>query len=194
MVTNMTQKPAAHSKGHLSSPNSKPLPGLKYEYQYKTVLNPKRKAKFLQELARLGNATVAGDRVKVSRYKLYTERERDPDFAQAWEDAIQAYYDRCERQLHVRAFEGLDKPLTYKGQISTRLDPKTGEQVPVTVKEYSDQLAVFLMKGNRREKYGDNTNVNVSGHLTLEALVGASIAGPSDPEPITIDQSPEPKE
>jgi hypothetical protein len=187
----MTRTPSPTSKGHLYSPNAKPLAGLKYNYQYKTLLNPKRKHRFLIELAKTGNATVAAERVKVARYLVYKARDEDSDFAQAWEDAMQCYVDGCEYKVHVRAFDGIDKPLVYKGEIQYETDPKTGERVPVTIKEYSDTLAVFLLKGHRPDKYRDNTNVNVSGTLTLEALLGAAVA-PALPEagPV-IDQEPD---
>jgi hypothetical protein len=58
---------------------------------------------------------------------------------------------KFEDEVYRRAFNGIDKPLVYQGQISK---DKNGETV--TVKEYSDLLAIFALKGLFPDKYRDN--------------------------------------
>lgn len=142
-----------------------------YKFDYRSSITPRKKVKFLKALAKSANVTIAADSVKISRRTLYDHYKNDLEFAQAWDEALAIAVDRLEHRAHQRAFDGTDKPLTYKGEITRDKDGQ-----PVTIKEYSDTLTIFLLKAHRPEKYRDNTNVNVSGTLTLEALVGAAVA------------------
>jgi hypothetical protein len=57
-----------------------------------------------------------------------------------WQQA-DAGVDLLEAELHKRAFEGVERPVYYKG-----------EQVG-TWRFYSDALAMFLLKAHRPERY-----------------------------------------
>ncbi len=56
-----------------------------------------------------------------------------------------------EAEARRRAVEGVRKPVYCRGEIVG------------TVKEYSDTLLIFLMKGARPEKYRDNVRVERTG-------------------------------
>jgi hypothetical protein len=152
-----------------------------YQFEFRTQVTPRKLVKFLKALTRTANVTVAAESCKISRTCLYEHREVDLDFAKAWDAAMNIAVDRLEFRAHQRAFDGTDKPLVYKGEIT-----RDANGDPVTIKEYSDTLTIFLLKAHRPEKYRDNTNVNVSGTLTLEALLGA-VAKPAEIEPPAID-------
>ncbi len=137
----------------------------------------------LAETCNVGKACSAID---VSRYTAYRWRKVLPDFAEAWDDAMQAGVLALEDEAHRRAFEGLDEPLTHQGQITPAyakvLDddgneviddltnaPKMGPVYnadgtfkPQTVKKYSDTLAIFLLKAHAPDKYRENSKVDLT--------------------------------
>lgn len=118
------------------------------------VISDRRKKLFLDILARTGkvahSARMAGysDSSHVQRCK-----RNDPEFAEAWELAIEASMDTLEDEAIRRARDGVDKPVFYKGRV-------VGHE-----KQYSDQLTMFLLKGNRPDRY-NRSNVDISGHIT----------------------------
>ena len=111
---------------------------------------PKADEKFLAALARGLSVQAACEASHYARRSVYEARSADPEFAAAWDDAIEQGTDRLEDVAIKRAEDG------------------------------SDTLTIFLLKGRRREKFGDNQNLKVSGGLTLEGLVNASQAVASD--------------
>lgn len=81
----------------------------------------------------------------------YGWRKDDPAFAKAWDEAKAIGLEALEDEALRRAFEGYDKPIVHMGIITD------------TVKEYSDTLAIFLLKGGKPEKYRDNVRQEISG-------------------------------
>ncbi len=116
-----------------------------------TIFTPESREKFLASLRTTPNVTVAARAAGISRRRAYQVREAEPEFAQAWDDAIEEGVDMLEAELHRRGYEGVDKPVTFQGKITD------------TFKEYSDTLAVFLMKAHRPEKYRERSNVEMTG-------------------------------
>lgn len=107
-----------------------------------TDLTPeKRKALFLAQLRREPNITKAAYAAGYSRQRAYQLRNEDPDFAEQWQEALEESVDLCESEMHRRAYRGTLKPVFYLGE-------KVG-----AIREYSDTLAIFLMKAHRPEKY-----------------------------------------
>jgi len=80
----------------------------------------------------------------VSRCTAYTHRAKDAAFAADWEEAIQDGVDMLEMEANRRAAHGVDRPIYFQG---TRID---------TVKDFSDNLLMFLLKAYRPEKFRDN--------------------------------------
>ena len=66
-------------------------------------------------------------------------------FAAAWDEVEDAVADTMERELYRRAVEGVDKPVFHQG-----------DEV-ATIREYSDTLLIFGLKGARPEKYRERT-------------------------------------
>ena len=75
------------------------------------------------------NVTLACRRAGIARRMAYDWQQAD------------AGVDLLEAELHKRAFEGVERPVYYKG-----------EQVG-TWRFYSDALAMFLLKAHRPERY-----------------------------------------
>lgn len=105
-------------------------------------LTPRKKEKFCEVLVETGgNVSAAAKAVDVNRAYLYEYRETDADFAQLWEDAVEEGTANLEQECYRRAFEGTQKPV-YRG----------GELVG-HVREYSDSLATFLLRGRKPTVY-----------------------------------------
>ena len=83
----------------------------------------------------------------------------DSEFAQLWEEAVEAAYDRMEDEAVRRARDGILDPVYYKGEIAGyRLN-------------YSDQLLMFLLRGARPEKFRDNVKIDA----TINARIGVAV-------------------
>jgi hypothetical protein len=117
----------------------------------RTILTPEKRAEFLDHLFEHGNVTVAARSIGVSRSSLYEARERDADFAAAWDNSVQSYCDLLEYEADRRAMTGVEKPLLYKGAIVAH------------VQEYSDALLMFRLKSLRPEKYRERASVEHGG-------------------------------
>lgn len=88
---------------------------------------------------------------------MYDLRRERPDLAQAWDDAIVEGAEALEQEAFRRAVEGTDKPIVHLGVITD------------TIKEYSDTLLIFLLKGRLPEKYKDRVQQDNShsGDITI---------------------------
>jgi len=130
-------------------------------------LSAQRRRVFLDELARHGiviraaraASPHAGERAALKTF--YNARERDPEFAAAWDDAIATATSVVESELHRRAVEGYEEPVYQRGE-------KVG-----TVRRYSDRLLELRAKAllpHYRERAGD---INVTA--TAQAAAVASV-------------------
>ena len=75
----------------------------------------------------------------------------DPDFALAWDEAVNIAADALEREAWRRAVEGFEEPVHYRGEVVGY------------VKKYSDRMLELLLKAHRPEKYresGANVLIN----------------------------------
>lgn len=128
----------------------------------KLKLTPQRKALFLQELAEHGivgwsarqaSPGAEGDCVDTFR----NERERDPEFDAAWEDALRRSDQHILNELHRRAVTGIEET-SANGAVRTR---------------YSDQLMALILKSKRfGDKFTDRSKVEHSGRTQLDLGIG----------------------
>ena len=88
----------------------------------------------------VGKAEAAG----IDRDYHYYWLKSDENYRLAFEQARQMAGDKAEDEVVRRGIEGFDHPIIYEGKI-------TG-----TYKAYSDNLAMFFLKGLRPERYRDN--------------------------------------
>lgn len=96
-----------------------------------------KRAKFLELLRETCNMSRSADGAGADRSALYRQRKRDPEFARAWDEALEAAYDELEAEARRRAFTGYDEPEFYQGQ-----------QV-ATKRKYSDSLVMPLLAAYR---------------------------------------------
>ncbi len=107
----------------------------------RTKLTRQRKRTFLEHLRETCNVTESAQVAGVSRTAMYERRAIDPELAKAWDDAVEQATDALEKEARRRALDGVDKPVYFQGK---RVD---------VIKEYSDPLLMFMLKGHRPHKY-----------------------------------------
>lgn len=94
---------------------------------------------------------------------MYQLRDEDPEFAEAWDDALNEAMDVAEGEIYRRAVRGVVRKVFYKDQ---EIDQ---------VREYSDTLLIFLAKAHRPEKYRETTNTKFEGTLKTNSTVTHAI-------------------
>lgn len=116
---------------------------------------------------------------------VYQRIKSDADFAAAVEDAQAEVYDEAERELMRRAVDGVNKPVVYKGQIMFRTEQavngdgetiwrvvtdQNGQPVPLTINEKSDALLMFALKGYRKKRFAERTELTGADGKDLETV------------------------
>lgn len=119
---------------------------------------------FLDALAKCGVITYAAQIVGVDRSTVYRHRDANPEFAAAWDDAIETSTDLIEREVFRRAVEGVTEPVV-----------SAGKHV-VDVQRYSDRLAEFLLRARRPEIYRERAELHHSGSIGLSVVALAEKA------------------
>jgi uncharacterized protein YbjQ (UPF0145 family) len=110
---------------------------------YFTNVKSPAKRKFLGAYAETGNISKAAELSKQVRQNHYVWLKNDPEYVKAFDEAREIACDRLEEEARRRAVNGTLKPVFYKG-----------EECGV-IREYSDNLLMFIMKGNMPDKYKD---------------------------------------
>ncbi|MER1940637.1 terminase [Castellaniella sp. FW104-16D08] len=118
-----------------------------------THRKPVRQKAFLAALASCGVVGQALAIVDLHRSTVLRWRKDDPEFAAAYDQALEDATDTLESEARRRAVEGVDEPVYYKGE-------RVG-----AVRRYSDKLMEVLLKGNRPDKFKDR--VEHSGSLDI---------------------------
>jgi hypothetical protein len=120
--------------------------------------------RFLEEFAKCGIISHAAKAAGVTEAAVEAWDFRDMyGFKKRKGWAAQVALGDVEREIRRRAIEGVDRPLVYKGQIT-----RDEQGNSVTVKEYSDNLLMFLTK-KLDPSYKDNyqppqsdTHINIT--------------------------------
>lgn len=114
---------------------------------------------FLEVLVQTGRIETACENVGVPRAEMVRRRESDPDFKAAWAEAAELATDMLEDEAVRRGVHGYEEPVFYKGELQG------------VVTKYSDPLLLATLAARRADKWAKNTNLKLSGSLTLETLV-----------------------
>ncbi len=109
----------------------------------------------MSALTRGYTVSAAAEMTGFARRTWYVHRDNDPEFAAAWDEACDQGADYLEDEARRRAVDGTDKPVYHQGQMVG------------TIREYSDTLLIFLLKGRRPERFRDNFKVEVSGQIEI---------------------------
>lgn len=130
-------------------------------------LTPERKAAFIAELSRHGivmrAARAASPHSSAGAATTFQdERQRDPEFAAAWNEAVEMARAEVEHEIYRRAVEGFEEPV-YGG--------KYREQVVGTVRRYSDRLLELRARA-MLPAYRDAAALTVNKRVTHDMEVG----------------------
>lgn len=110
---------------------------------------------FLNTLAATGNVAASCRAAKCERRDVVHRQKHDQNFAEAWDEAIEAFRDHLVAEAYDRAVNGVEEDVYYQGRVVG------------TKKFRSDSLLMFLIKKERPE-YRDNltlkqqTSINMS--------------------------------
>lgn len=132
---------------------------------------------FLTAFAQLGNVTEAAKLANTTRMTVWRHKTADPEFAKLFAEAEQEAADLLEKEAWRRATEGTDEPVFYKGD-------QCG-----SIKRYSDNLLMFLLRGVRPEKYRERFVLPVEELNRLierELAIARGETEPDDDTPETV--------
>lgn len=105
------------------------------------------KALFLAALAEVPVVVHACKAAGVTRATAWRAREADPEFAKAWDEALEEGVDRAEQEAFRRAVVGYEKPVWYKGELVG------------TETVHSDALLALILRGRRKKVYAERTEL-----------------------------------
>lgn len=123
-------------------------------------LTPKKQQHFLDMLREGNTVTFACKCLNLTRVSVYELRRDDAVFAAQWDEAYEAGGEVMEQEAFRRAVQGVNKPIVHLGIVTD------------TVKDYSDTLLIFLLKGRFPDKYADRTKAdqNVHGETQIRVV------------------------
>lgn len=104
---------------------------------------------FLAAYAQLGTITHAAVAAGVDRQRHYGWMDTDPAYPALFAEAGAKAKEAMVREARRRAIEGTEKPVYQGGKLVG------------TIREYSDTLLIFLMKGAMPETYRERVDVTM---------------------------------
>lgn len=139
---------------------------------------PKKHA-FLAAYVRTASVTKAARAARIERQLHYRWLLDDPEYPKQFEGAQREAAQVLEDEAIRRAHEGTLKPLVYKGRFSYKTRPKKDADgnlvkindrvqmeeygAPLAIREYSDGMMMFLLRGFLPNKYKENASLELSG-------------------------------
>ena len=139
------------------------------QYDSLTPAQPERpiavwRGAFLAALGLNGNVSEAARLAGITRPHAYHVRGERPDFAADWDTALDIAADVLEREAWRRAVEGGRQYKFHPKTGAPLRHPDTGE--PYFEMVYSDALLTLLLKAHRREKFGDQSRIDLNQTIT----------------------------
>src|SRR5262249_10720692 len=110
-----------------------------------------KKRGFLAAFCQNGLIVKSSEQAGIHWTSHYHWLKHDPKYAEAFDVAREIAADRFEEEIYRRGFVGYDKPVTYQGKITDHY------------KDYSDNLAMFSLKGLRPQRYRDSYPIFSNG-------------------------------
>lgn len=131
------------TNGGTRDPN---LPAEAFDYRFQPrKCTPALLKVFLETFRKTGIVSRACKAAGICPSTISRLRNTNPHFAEVYDLCRKEAVDMLEEEARRRAFEGVEKPVFYKGT-----------EVGV-VREYSDKLLEFLLTYNHPEKFGGNS-------------------------------------
>lgn len=124
-----------------------------------------QRARFIEHLALTANVTASCAVAGFDRNAAYRMRDNDPEFAEAWKDALERAVDTLEAEAWRRARDGTEEYITCKDGLVFDQEGR-----PVMQRKYSDTLMVTLLKAHRPDRFRDRSTVDVNMANLSEAM------------------------
>jgi hypothetical protein len=110
---------------------------------------------FLDEMSRTCNVGLACEAAKISRSAVYLAK-KNPEFAEKYEQAEARAIERLESEAWRRGHDGYEEPVF--GRVAKDTDGQIG-----TIRKYSDQLLIQLLKAHKPSKYRETQRLEHTG-------------------------------
>ena len=91
----------------------------------------------------------------IPRRTAYNWRTADGPFRQEWDEAIDEYVDKLEKEADRRAVEGIERGVYYEGE---RVATET---------HYSDNLLMFRLKKFKPDEYRENRHITGDMEISI---------------------------
>jgi hypothetical protein len=111
-------------------------------------LSDRRKRQFIKTLAECGIVSRAAAAAGWTSAMAYSLRRSNEEFKTMWDNALEFATDSLEMEARRRGQMGVSRPVYQQGKL-----------VGYT-QEYSDQLLTLLLKGRRKEVFGDSQKID----------------------------------
>lgn len=122
----------------------------------------RKQAIFLDVVRTTGNVSAGARAAGVLRAQVYRQRRKDQAFRAEWDSALQGALDDLEGALRRRAVDGVEKAIYYGGK-------QCGANV-----SYSDNLGMFLLRGRRKDIFGDGKSTAPSSAVAEASRTNVS--------------------
>jgi hypothetical protein len=136
------------------------------------MIKPNQWKRFLKVISDGGSIGKALDASKIGTTAFYDQKKKNPDFAKAYQHAMERAMDRMEDAAYTRAVNG----------VKERIPTKNGTIIRTV---YSDSLLMFLLKAHRPGKFKDtvrNEHTGADGAPLAPAVIVVPEIKPTDPE------------
>lgn len=139
------------------------------ERRKKPRFDKTRKRDFLEWFAATCNVRFAARQVGVSQATAYRNRMSDPDFAEAWDRALEQGYARLEAKLLEMQFEAVEEPLEF----DPAFDPET--EFP-DQKLVNPEIALALLRQHRGSTGKGRASRAPAGRVATDEEVRLALA------------------
>jgi len=120
---------------------------------------------FLAAYAQTGIISAACQAANISRQTYYNWYNGDDEFRERAKEAKQAATDAMEYEAWRRAVQGDEKPYYYQGRVVGN------------IREYSDNLLMFLLKSRDPDRFKDHVSAEVRGEGLTIIIGGQEVGG-----------------
>lgn len=109
-----------------------------------------QRAKFLKQLAKVPNVSLAARVAGFAPRTAYEMRDRDAEFKEAWQEALDTGVATLHAAVWDRSLNGVETYVVSQGQVVR--DPKDPTK-PLTERKFQDNIAMRLLQAHMPE-YG----------------------------------------
>lgn len=128
------------------------------------------RTRVIENFRKFGRVDLATKAAGVDRSRHYEWLKQHADYKAAFESAREEVVDMLEDEAFRRAYEGTIEPVFHAGKraldfaVDEKGEMKLGKDgkpiaAPAFIRRYSDSIITFLLKGRRREVYGDKQEI-----------------------------------